>query len=146
MPDNVTLTISDINLLKNQGSTTARLNARNFIVLEPKKDSTPRVLPVIADGLNEQGMQVFCATVQHTHKGKGYSSIEIPLNNFTVSNPALFVSLSGDTATFKKYKFLAYAQKNANSVTVTIDALANSGISRSKSVPVTVNLLAIGYV
>lgn len=141
MPDNVSLSVSDINDLKAQGNLAKSIvDAKNFI-FDAKGSTSQKKLPLV--GSDSSGIKIFSVIKTVTMKKNSYD-ISIPLTGMASTViPCVLVTLSGDT-TLSKYQLTVATHVTKNAVQVFIETSGNKNIT-TKGVSVDINLLAIGY-
>lgn len=142
MPDNISLSVSDINDLKSQGNLIKSIiNAKNFI-FDAKGATAQKKLALV--GSDSSGIKVFAIT-QTAKMTSSSLKVSIPLKNMaSKATPCVLVTLSGDT-TLSKYKLTVATHITKNSVDVYIESGGTKKITTNDALTVDINLLAIGY-
>jgi len=142
MPDNISLSVSDINDLKTQGNLAKSiLDAKNFI-FDARGATGRKKLPLI--GSDSSGIKIFAVVKIVTMTSNSYH-IKIPLTGMsTVAIPCVLVTLSGET-TLSKYQLTVATHVSKSAVDVYIETSGAKKITTSTGVKLDINLLAIGY-
>lgn len=150
MPDNVSLTVSEINSLKQTGNTLlSRLKTTPFVFSNDSTGKSKQTLSLIADG-STPGMKVYAGsdTLKISKNAGNVIDFTLGTAKGTPQNPCILVTLSSSKdLSLYRFSYSAVYDSSTGKVKVHISASPDNKhkLSSKKSVDVRVNLLVISY-
>jgi len=145
MPDNVSLSVSDINDLKNSTDLAISLLNKKSFVFDSADTSDPKKLAIV--GSEDAAIKIFTA-IKKVEMTSNSKSVDIPLKYMASKvTPSIQVTISG-APSIAKYRLTTSTHVTKDKVTVYIEANPETGLrinAGSSKLHFDLNVLAIGY-
>jgi hypothetical protein len=145
MPDNVSLSVSDINDLKNSTDLAINLLDKKSFVFDSADASDPKKLGLV--GNKEDSIKIFTA-IKKVEMTSNSKTVTVPLKYMASKiTPSVQVTVSGDS-NLAKYRLSTSVEVTKEKVIIYIEANPKTGLkinAGSSKLHFSLNVLAIGY-